>query len=498
MPRPMFRPGYVVPMRALAPFVVLLAACDSTAPPRPDIPPPDSGTEPVTLVILAPADASTWFLGTRYDIVVQVSGAEDWAVTVDGATATCAPPDAGLLHCTVVPDTAGPVTVRATAGDVLALAEVTARAAVGIVPEGEAFAMGAYELMQEDWFAATSPSFNLAQSYGTGAYAQLEWQAWAAAAGMWTMTRPSWSWSDPWGDISDSATLAALADRPELAWWEIPELPVEDDAWVEQVGELVEVIRAHDDRPTQMYFWTSSTAEHIAAYVPDVTVISPGTYPAHACQVQPWIRWRIASAREAVALAGYSEAERPVVGTADLYNRPEGSCPERAAELAHVRMNPLAMIAAGARGILYFAWWYAETDLEPEWKASALDTAELITGESGLGFAVIHGEALGDLDVTVLSGPQQSAAFTPAHASAEVQFGSIHAAAWDYAGTRFVVAVNYTDEAVTAEIAGLPAEHLGIEVVGEDRSLTSTEGVMTDTFAAWGAHVYRTPIVRPE
>ncbi len=116
-------------------------------------------------------------------------------------------------------------------------------------------------------------------------------------------------------------------------------------------------------------------------------------------------------------------------------------------------------------------------------------------GESGLGYAAIYGESLGDLEVTVTGGPTESEAFTPAQTTTEIQYPSIHAAAWDYGGTRFVVAVNDTEEDVTAEIAGFPTITTGIEVVGEDRSLVATDGVIEETFIGWGAHVYRSPII---
>jgi hypothetical protein len=108
---------------------------------------------------------------------------------------------------------------------------------------------------------------------------------------------------------------------------------------------------------------------------------------------------------------------------------------------------------------------------------------------------VIHGVPLGDQPVTVLSGPTLSEAFTPANSTTEVQYPSIHAAAWSYAGTRFVVAVNYTNESVTAELGGFPSVNPGVEVIEEARTLTTVAGVVTDTFEGWGAHVYRAPIV---
>lgn len=459
----------------------------------------DTGPAAPVVTILAPAEGTTWFLHTRYDIVVTVTGADTADATVAGAAAACSPLTDGVLHCTVTPETPADVSVEVSAtgpgGTATASVDTTARAAVGIVPDGEAFAMGMYEVQNQDWFAPVAAGkFNLVQSYGTGAYTQEQWQDWAAAAGMLTMTRPGWNWADPW-EMSSDETLAALAARPEIGWWEIPENPVEDDSYADEVASVVALIREYDDRPTQMYFWTSTTAEQIATYVPDVDVISPGTYPEHACQPQPWIRWRISSALDAVTLAGYTAVERPVVGTADLYGQPEASCPELVAELEQVRMNPLAMIAAGAQGVVYFAWWYAENDLDAGWGESAQATGNLIMGESGLGYAAIHGEPRGDLDVTVTSGPTESEAFTPAQTTTEVQYGSIHAAAWDYAGTRFVVAVNYTEEAVTAQIAGFPSVTTAVEVVGEDRALSATGGVVEETFAGWGAHVYRAPIV---
>lgn len=459
----------------------------------------DTGPSAPLVTILAPVEGSTWFLDTRYDVVVSVAEADTAEATVTGAAAACAPLHNGILHCRVTPAADSSVIVDVTAtgvgGTSTASVKATARAAAGVVPEGEAFAMGMYEVMDEDWFAPVAAGkFNLVQSYGTGGYTQEQWQDWSAESGMLTMTRPGWNWADPW-EMSSRDTLAALAARPEIGWWEIPENPVEDDSYADQVASVVALIREFDDRPTQMYFWTSTRAEDIAAYVPDVDVISPGAYPEHACQPQPWIRWRIASALDAVTLAGYTTSERPVVGTADLYGQGEASCPELVAELEQVRMNPLAMIAAGARGVLYFAWWYTENSLDPAWGESAQETGTLIMGESGLGFAAIHGQPLGDLEVTVISGPTESAAFTPAHTTTEIRYPSVHAAAWDYAGTRFVVAVNYTGDPVTAEIAGFPSVTTGVEVVGEERTLTAAGGVIEETFGRWGAHVYRAPIV---
>ncbi len=185
-----------------------------------------------------------------------------------------------------------------------------------------------------------------------------------------------------------------------------------------------------------------------------------------------------------------------MVGLATLFDIESAMC--EPAELPKVRMQPLAMIAAGAHGVLYFGWYYAVWSLEPEFGELALETAGLVMGEAGLGEAVIHGESLGDLEVTVNSGPELSEAFTPTYSHSEIQYPSIHAAAWDHAGTRFAVAVNYTDEQVEAVIQGFPELTPGVEVVGEDRVLVPGAGAISETFEPWGAQVYRAPIADAE
>jgi hypothetical protein len=452
---------------------------------------------PPSLTILAPSPATELLVGTRYDLVVLSPDAESAEAVIGGAKSSCAPLTDGILHCGLYVASEGTVeiAVSAEAGGAGSEASLSlpAREASGVVPEGERFAMGMYEVMAEDWFAPVAGAgFELAQSYGTGGYTHDEWQGWAADAGMLTMARTSWSWSDPWGDPYTDEELAEVAKYPQIAWWELPDNLVGDGSYADEVSALVDRIRKVDDRPVYMYLWTSTTTEQIEAYVPYLDLIAPGAYPEHACQPQPWIRWRITSAVEAVHNQGFTTAEKPVIGLADLYGRPDPGC--EAAQLPQVRMNPLAQIAAGATGVLYFAWWYAENALEPEWGELALHTAGLITGEAGLGEAVVRGESLGDLDVTVLSGPELSESFTPYGLSESFQYPSIHAAAWDYAGTRFIVAVNYTDSTVEARIGGLPSRTPGVEVVGEEQTLVPESGEITVSFEGWGAHVFRAPI----
>ena len=452
---------------------------------------------PPSLTILAPAPATELFLGTRYDLIALAPDAEAAEATITGATGTCSPLTDGILHCGLLAESAGSVqiTVLASSGGVSNTASLTipAREAIGVVPRGDQFALGMYEVMSEDWFPPVADAgFELAQSYGTGGYTHDDWEGWAAKSGMQTMARTSWSWSDPWGEPYTDAELAEVAKYPQIAWWELPDNAVGDDSYVDEVAALIARIRKVDDRPVYMYLWTSITTEQIEAYVPHLDLIAPGAYPEHACQPQPWIRWRITSAVEAVTNQGYTTADKPVIGLADLYGQPDAGC--EAAELAQVRMNPLAQMAAGADGVLYFAWWYAANVLEQEWGELALETGNLITGEAGIGEAVLHGASLGDLDVAVLSGPELSESFMPYGTFETIQYPSIHAAAWDHAGTRYVIAVNYTDSAVEARIDGFPARTPGVEIVGEEKTVMPKNGSITTSFEPWGAHVYRVPI----
>lgn len=265
----------------------------------------------------------------------------------------------------------------------------------------------------------------------------------------------------------------------------------DDTSHLPVIEEWVEGIRAVDDRPVAMYFWTSATVEDLAAHLDAIDILAPGAYPEHACQPQPWIRWRIESAVQAIEGRGVDPNDKLVLGLADLYGIPDPGC--EAATLEQVWMNPIAMLVAGARGILYFAWYIAQESLDPEWFDEALRLGRVLGGEDGLGEAIIHGRALGEVVVEVLEGPEWSKAFLPARTETWLQHPSLHAAAWSWQGTRFLAVVNYSEEPVAFELEGMPEGAWQAERLGEEGEDEVVGGRISSRLDGFGARVWRSP-----
>src|SRR5262249_15698843 len=93
---------------------------------------------------------------------------------------------------------------------------------------------------------------------------------------------------------------------------------------------------------------------------------------------------------------------------------------------------------------------------------------------------------------TVLSGPQQTVAFTPAGYTTAVQFPSIHVFCQQWNGSNYLIAVNSTDQRVTASFVNLPPAGSGsATVLFESRTVPLNQGSFADSFPAWGVHIYR-------
>ncbi len=447
-------------------------------------------TTPIPL-LLAPTEPAGLFSGTRYDVLVRAVEPASAALTLDGQALDCQSLGDDLW-CPTTFDAGVHELDYADATGAAARFRLTVRDHQGVAPRGTALPLGMYHVNRFSGFRELEENgYTLAQSYATGLYEPLEWQAEAGRAGLYTMLQTSWDWEDPWGEPFDADTLAAFAALPQGAWWELPDNVTDDTSQLPVIRDWVDGIRAVDDRPVAMYFWTSASTEALAAHLPWIDILAPGAYPEHACQPQPWIRWRIESAAQAIVDSGIEPTDKLVLGLADLYGIPDPGC--EAATLEQVWMNPIAMLIAGAEGILYFAWYIAQEELDPAWFDSALRLGRVLGGEDGLGEAVLHGEALGEVEVLVLEGPELSEAFRPAGAATEVQYPSLHAAAWSWQGTRFLAVVNYTDEPVTFELAGAPEGVTFAARLGEEGEDPVVGGRISTRLEGHGARIWRAP-----
>jgi hypothetical protein len=95
---------------------------------------------------------------------------------------------------------------------------------------------------------------------------------------------------------------------------------------------------------------------------------------------------------------------------------------------------------------------------------------------------------------TVLSGPTYTVAFTPIGYTASVRFPSLNVLCKLWKDTLYLIAVNSTDEPLTAQISNLPVTVASATLPFESRSVQITGGVFLDTFLPWSVHIYKIPI----
>ncbi|MDP7110677.1 MAG: hypothetical protein QGH45_01870, partial [Myxococcota bacterium] len=394
----------------------------------------DDDVTPATVILLNPTGSEALFVGTRYDLLAHVSGETTAALDAADATAECDElTAAGLLHCGFVPRSPGALTLTVTAGGAAAAVDVDVSEPGALIPTGDQFIVGMYEVYSEEAMAALAAShFNLVQTYPSLYYTTQEWQDWAAAAGLYTF-------ADIDLGATTEETIAAIEElgaQPQVGWWDLPE---EQRYWyadeMATVVDLSALCRAHDPggRPVYMYIPGHYHADDIAHYVDHLDIIGTGTYVNYSGQPHAWVRWRMEENLAAIADAGYTTADRVPVSIPAIF-RYEGAADPTPAE---VRFDAFESLASGALGIVYFGWWYAENVLDPAVGEEVYRVGDLIGGEAGFGEAVLHGVAHGELDVVVLQGPEQGPEFTPIYYPTPVVYPAIHAVAWDHHGTRF-------------------------------------------------------------
>jgi hypothetical protein len=117
----------------------------------------------------------------------------------------------------------------------------------------------------------------------------------------------------------------------------------------------------------------------------------------------------------------------------------------------------------------------------------------LLVGPAGVGEWMLKGNRKSDLTATVLSGPSANVG---ASGTRTFSYPPIRAAAWDWAGSRVIVAINSSTSAITAQISGLPLGMPDATVVSEGRTIRMASGAFSDNFASLAIHIYKIPLVQ--
>ncbi len=391
----------------------------------------------------------------------------------------------GSVICSIASLTPGELRVEADGARVDEVWAWQVREPEGLYPRGDRFTFGLYQVNSpEAMQLVRDAGVNLVQSYSNPAYTQAQWQAWAAQAGLKTVA--------PIEDIED---LQDYVEQDQVAWWALPEeLRYWDWDELQLMEELGEHLWAHDpaQRLVYMYLPGHIAQREVERYLPHLNVIGTGAYANGQSQPRAWIRWRVESQVRARSAMGMNEADRHILSVLECYPVSD-SQPTRARDVRH---DVFSALASGAEALMFYGWWYAEHHFDAEVGEAILQSATLVNGGTGLGEAVVHGHPLGDLESRVLAGPTHTSEFIPVEEHDAINFASVRTVGFDYAGSRFLIAVNSAPEPVEASISLPTGSASSWTVLGESRTLPSQGGQLLDAFEALGVHLYRAPILR--
>ena len=363
-------------------------------------------------------------------------------------------------------------------------------------PQGKRFPLGLYSIdTQQQMQAERHSGWLIAHTYNN----QEAHQAAVRHAGGWY----GLAHLDARSETQTSTAIARLAARGPVAWWDFPEeMRYWEPAELETVKRLAAWTRAHDPqrRPNFMYIPSNYTAEDIVEYVPHLDVIGAGAYADFYSQPRAWVRWRVESEIEAIKAAGakvgpdYLHGEKTPIGIVGCFHYADENPTSPITTAAAARHDFYSCLAAGARGILVFSYFHRADapELQAAYDAYAKAAAEL-ADPKGIGQALLFGQAL-PLAFSIASGPPRTPKFQPAEdASVQIDYPSLNVTARTLAGGTVVLAVNSSEQPITATIIGLPSTATSARLPFEARAVPVADGAIVDTFAALGVHVYVVP-----
>ena len=140
-----------------------------------------------------------------------------------------------------------------------------------------------------------------------------------------------------------------------------------------------------------------------------------------------------------------------------------------------------------------FSYFHRNDDrgiLLPNW-SRLQEAASQITGPEQLGSMVLYGTPITGLSFDILDGPTQTVSFTPTGYTESIQFPSLHLFSQNWNGAIYIIAVNSTDQNVSAQISNLPTSSPLATVLFQNRVVPVTDGQFVDSFSAWGVNLYK-------
>jgi hypothetical protein len=473
-----------------------------------------------TTQFLAPAASQTLYIGTNYQIVAQAIGASSVAVTdQNGTVLQCTfTSSSGLVTCTYAPSTAGSVILTLTGGGSPVSRQFNVVQPKGIYPQGDKMMVGAYDGFDDPNASVftnyVTDMFNFSQVYCSSCSTS-DMRSFADAghsAGLTGLVGYLFDNTcfDPPGSRQGGVAgcerqIAALSSDANIVFWGLPEENYVT-SYLTDDAKLYAYIKANDraKRPVFKYWVSGMIYSSLQPSVANVDLVGEGAYPIDdgcSWQGSPYpdvfARWVVEQEIEAITSAGYTVGPNYAAGqktpilipetvTANTYCPPATS----GADITNQIWNGLA---AGAAGYFDYIWEDYVVAGNMTNVASAMATVNnLLVGPGGIGEWILKGIHQSDLTTTVTSGPAGNVSVS---GTRTFSYAPIRGAVWDWAGTRVIVAINSSSSAITAELSGLPTGMPNATVVGENRTVSTAGGVISDSFSGLGVHIYKIPLV---
>ena len=256
-----------------------------------------------------------------------------------------------------------------------------------------------------------------------------------------------------------------VVDSDKVMWWYIQ--PEEIRFWCPKEMEYLQLaadtIRENDPmkRPVWMYSPNHRTDEHLAHTIKHLDICGKGFYAGFSGHryKRIWIKWSID--QEVAAIKNANPDAIPISVT-EMFFQPE---PEELPLIPKwVRHDCYLSLIGGTKGFVTFLGKRRPKDFpayDLYYEAYAQVGREL-NGEAKLADVFLFGKRMDDLKVTPIIGPSRLAL---RYQFKDNEYSSVNFADIAYKDRRFLFAVNSANEAVTAEVSGIPTK----DVIAEDK-----------------------------
>ena len=283
-----------------------------------------------------------------------------------------------------------------------------------------------------------------------------------------------------------------------LCWWDVPE---ELRWWISDEWDMFIVdcnaARTHDRdlRPREMYIPVHYDQNNVAKYVPYVDIVPSSCYTTFAKMPHAWVRWRIEETKRGIVDANcilgsnYLNGQKTVFGIVEIYHEPNS--PIMTPEGAY--HDFWQSIVSGAKGIGVYAWAYRNDypNYKRNWDMYCRAASEL-TGPEQLDHVILDGTELQDPGITYNSGTTQTPSFVPVGTNdPSQQYASVDMLYLSEDSTKYLLTVSSATGSCNATITGLPASATSAKVLFEGRSVSITEGALTDNWDPLAVHIYK-------